>query len=73
MRRGKTHAGSLEENPPKVMRLLTKPRRLKHGEKQGFWKNCYLVQPPIILQDQAITAKTSISEVMSKDPTWQDG
>jgi hypothetical protein len=74
MRRGKTHAGSWEENPPKVMRLLTKPRRLKHGEKQVFfWKNCYLVQPPIILQDQAITAKTSASEVMSKDPTWQDG
>jgi hypothetical protein len=39
MRRGKTQAGSWEENPPKVMRLLTKPRRLKHGEKQGFGKN----------------------------------
>jgi hypothetical protein len=26
------------EKNPKVMRLLTKPRRLKHGEKQGFGK-----------------------------------
>jgi hypothetical protein len=42
-------------------------------EKQGFWRNRYLVQPPIILQDQAITANTSISGVMPKDPTWQDG
>jgi hypothetical protein len=38
-----------------------------------FLKNCYLVQPPVILQDLAITAKTSTSEVMAKDPTWQDG
>jgi hypothetical protein len=73
MRRGKIHAGSWEEKNPKVMRLLTKPRRLKHGEKQGFGKNCYLVRPPIILQDQAVTARTSTSEVVSKDPTWQDG
>jgi hypothetical protein len=73
MRRGKTYAGSWEEKSPKVMRLLTKPRRLKHGVKTRFWKSCYLVQPSIILQDQAITAKTSTSEVVSKDPTWQDG
>jgi hypothetical protein len=34
------------------MRLLTKTRRRKHAEKQGFWRNWDLVQPPMILQDQ---------------------
>jgi hypothetical protein len=31
---------------------LTKTQRRKHAEKQGFWRNCDLVQPPMILQDQ---------------------
>jgi hypothetical protein len=46
---------------PKVVRLLTKTRPL--------------VQPPIALQDQAITsaAYISISAVMFKNPTWQGG
>jgi Zinc knuckle len=34
------------------MRLLTKTQRRKHAEKQGFWRNCDLVQPPMILQNQ---------------------
>jgi hypothetical protein len=34
------------------MRLLTKTQRRKHAEKQGFWRNCDLVQSPMILQDQ---------------------
>jgi Integrase zinc binding domain len=34
------------------MRLLTKTKRRKHAEKQGFWRNCDLVQPLMILQDQ---------------------
>jgi hypothetical protein len=29
-----------------------KTQRRKHAEKQGFWRNCDLVQPPMILHDQ---------------------
>jgi hypothetical protein len=34
------------------------PRRLKHSEKQGFGEIADLVQPPIILQDQANKSST---------------
>jgi hypothetical protein len=72
LRRGKTHAGSWEENPQSHA-IIDETTTPKTRVKTRFWKNCYLVQPPIILLDQAITAKTSTYEVMSKDPTWQDG
>jgi hypothetical protein len=73
MRRGKTHAGSWEEKKPESHAIIDDTTTPKTRRKTRFWKNCYLVQPPIILQDQAITAKTSTSEVMSKDPTCQEG
>jgi hypothetical protein len=72
MRRRKTHAGSWEEKNPSHA-IIDETTAPKTQENPRFWSNCYLVQPSIILQDQAITAKTSISGVMSKDPTWQDG
>jgi hypothetical protein len=43
---------------PQIMRLLTKTQRRKHAERQGFWRCCDLVQPPMNLQDQ--TNKRSI-------------
>jgi hypothetical protein len=58
MRQGKSPAGSWEENPPQIMRLLTKTQRRKHAEKQGFWRNCDLVQPRMILQDQTNKCST---------------
>jgi hypothetical protein len=57
MRQGKTHAGRWEKNR-QIMRLLTKTQRRKHAEKQRFWRNCDLVQPPKILQDQASKRST---------------
>jgi hypothetical protein len=40
------------------MRLLTKTQRRKHAGKQGFWRDCDLVQPPKILQDQTNKGST---------------
>jgi hypothetical protein len=53
---------------PHITRLLTKTQRRKHAEKQGFWRNCDLVQPPMILQDQTSKRSTPKHEYEKHRP-----
>jgi hypothetical protein len=70
---GENPCWKLGRKTPSSHAIIHETTTPKTRGKTRFWKNCYLDQPSIILQDLAITAKTSTSEVMSKDPTWQDG
>jgi hypothetical protein len=49
--RGKPMLEAGKKNPSNQA-IIDENTAPKHAEKQGFWRNCDLVQPPMILQDQ---------------------